>query len=216
MPRLRWLTFDSSLLSAPVNCREVRVSGDLWQYITGALLPLTDNRNWEAHGTATPEECADYFREAIEGHWQSMCAYIGEIRPFAFSPLPDGWLPLDGTAVDATDYAELANIIPSSWLSGGNINLPNAAGRSLVGEGGGYDLGDIGGEEEHTLTIAEMPAHQHSYEVSVLTADIVGELPAPALDALAPASTGSTGGSDAHNNMPPYLVIHWGIFSGVL
>jgi len=216
MPSQAWLTPDLTLLSAPVNCRTIHVPGDLWPYITGALLPLTYLTSWEQFGTATPEETAAFFEDVLTNHLSSMCAYIGEIRPFVFSPLPDGWLLLDGTAVDETDYPDLAAVVPGAWLSGGNINLPDMVGRSLVGEGTGYDVGDTGGAETHTLTEAEMPAHTHSYEVSIITADILGELPAPSLDALAPAVTGSTGGGDAHNNMPPFLVVYWGIFSGVL
>jgi microcystin-dependent protein len=216
MPRQAWLTPDLTLFSAPVQCRTIELPGDLWQYITGALLPLTYVTNWEQFGTATPTESAEYFQNVIGEYLISMCAHIGEIRPFTFTPLPDRWLLLDGTAVSVTDYPGLAAVVPSSWLSGGDINLPDMATRVLIGAAGtGYALGAVGGEEEHTLTVAEMPAHNHSYEIAVLTVDIAGELPAPALDALAPASTGSTGGGDAHNNMPPFLVINWGIYAGV-
>lgn len=216
MPRLAWLTPDLSSFSAPVRCRTIHIPGDLWQFITGALLPLTFPGSWEQAGTATPEETAAFFEDVLTNHLSSMCAYIGEIRPFAFSPLPDGWIPLDGGSVLAADYPTLAAVVPSSWLVDEDIFFPDMLGRSLVGFGTGYALGEIGGEEEHTLTVAEMPAHDHSYDVAVITADILGELPAPSLDALAPTVTGSTGGGDAHNNMPPYLAVYWGIFSGVL
>lgn len=212
--RLAWLTPDIASLSAPVQCREIVIPGDLWAYITGALWPLTIASNWEQYGTATPDESAAFFQEAIGQYLISMCAHIGEIRPFAFAPVPDRWLALDGASVDADDYPLLADVVPASWLGGGNINLPDMTARGLVGHGGGYDLGDVGGEETHDLTIAEMPAHTHDYEIAVLTADIAGEIPAPALDALAPAVTGNTGGGDSHNNMPPYLVIVWGIYAG--
>lgn len=210
---LAWLTPNSEQLSESRDCRTVRVPGSLWLYVSGSLLQLTHSYNWETSGTATPDDMADFFSQVFEEFLMGNCN-VGEIRPFVFSPLPDGWLLLDGTAVDEDDYPALAAVVPSSWLSGGNINLPDMTARGLVGEGSGYGLGDAGGEEEHTLTTAEIPAHTHSYEISVLTADIVGEIPAPALDSLAPATTGSTGGGDAHNNMPPYLVVNWGIYAG--
>jgi len=216
MGRQAWLTPNAADFGAPVDCRNIHIPGDLWQFITGALLPLTFVSSWEMAGTATPEETAAFFEDILTDHLNSMCAYVGEIRAFSFSPLPAGWLPLDGTAVDETDYAALAAVVPSAWLSGGDINLPDMTGRGLVGQGTGYDVGDVGGAATHTLTEAEMPAHTHSYEISVVTADILGELPAPSLDALAPTVTGSTGSGDAHNNMPPYLIVVWGIFSGVL
>lgn len=210
---LAWLTPDTGQFSESQDCRNLRLPGSLWSYVSGALLELTKAENWEQFGTATPDESSSFFLEFFSEYLMTNCN-VGEIRPFVFSLLPPGWLALDGTAIDEDDYPALAARVPSSWLSGGNINLPDMTGRGLVGEGSGYSLGDAGGEEEHTLTTAEIPAHTHSYEVSVLTADIVGELPSPALDALAPATTGSTGGGGAHNNMPPYLVITWGIYAG--
>lgn len=216
MNKPAWLTPDLALLSAPVACRTIHIPGDLWQYVTGALLPLTYPASWEGFGSASPEEMAAYFEDVLTNHLESMCAYIGEIRPFAFSPLPNGWLHLDGGSVLAADYPDLAAVVPASWLVDEDIFFPDMLGRTAVGFGTGYPLGDIGGEEEHTLTVSEMPAHDHSYEVAVVTADILGELPAPSLDALAPTVTGSTGGGEAHNNMMPFLAVNWGIFSGVL
>jgi len=214
MTNWRWLTPNTSSFSAPVKCRTIRLPGELLAYITGALVPLTYQDSWEQHGDATAEATAGFFAEILEYHLNSMCAYVGEIRPFTGSPLPDNWLLLDGTAVPEANYPALAAVVPASWLSGGDIVLPDMTGRGLVGSGTSYDSGDQGGEETHTLTESEIPAHTHSYEVSVLSTDILGELPAPSLDALAPATTGSTGGGDAHNNMPPFLVVNWGIFAG--
>lgn len=209
-----WLTPDLSLFSESLDCRVIRVPGSLWYLVSGALLYLTEPTNYEQFGTATPDETADFFQQIYQDFLMSQCAYIGEIRPFTFSPVPAGWLLLDGAAVNVTDYPGLAAVVPGAWVSGGNINLPDMIGRGIVGSGTGYTLGDVGGEENHTLTVDEIPPHTHSYEVAVLTADIKGELPAPALDALAPSSTGSTGGGDPHNNMPPYLVVNWAIYAG--
>lgn len=211
-----WLTPDSTLFSAPVRCREVKLPGDLIPYITGALFELTLPENWEAHGTATPTATAAFFYEVWEYYLNSMCAHVGEIRAFSYLAVPDGWIPMDGGSILAADYPDLAAVVPPAWLVGDDIFLPDMLGRALVGSGSGYTLGDIGGEESHVLTTPEIPAHTHTYQISVVTADIKGELPAPALDALAPASTGSAGSDQAHNNMPPYLAIVYAIFSGVL
>jgi microcystin-dependent protein len=69
--------------------------------------------------------------------------------------------------------------------------------------------GQVGGEEDHSMTISEMPAHTHSGGVSSGgssggsgTRDLV-------------TSTGSAGGSTAANNMPPYAVVNWIIYGGV-
>lgn len=80
----------------------------------------------------------------------------------------------------------------------------------LLASGTSYSNGATGGEAEHTLTIAEMPTHHHktgsrqtygsgstwgliNYGSSVSTQD---------------RDTSSTGGGQAHNNMPPYLVVN--------
>jgi len=214
--RFAWLTPDLAAFSAPADCRTIAIPGDLWMFVTGALLPLTRPSNWEEDGDATPEQAAAYFEEILNSHLNSMCAYIGEIRAFSFTTLPAGWLPLDGELVLAAEYPALAAVVPASWIVGEDIALPDTTHRGLFGHGAGWDVGDVAGEETHTLTAAEMPAHTHDYEVAVVAADALGELPAPALNSLAPTVTGSAGSGDPHNNMPPYLVVVWGIYHGVL
>lgn len=63
-----WLTPDIDQLSNPLTCRKISISGDLWLYLTGALELLADSNNWEQFGTATPEEIASYFRDAIDAY----------------------------------------------------------------------------------------------------------------------------------------------------
>lgn len=85
--------------------------------------------------------------------------------------------------------------------------------RFLIGAGASYQVGDTGGEREHTLTTAEMPNHSHN--VSLYDNDpsgFVGEEDAQI--AIHPESqlsigvrTSYTGGGQAHNNMPPYLAV---------
>jgi microcystin-dependent protein len=187
--------------------------------MSGALSELANVRNWEQFGTATPEETADYFQTVWEDFLVSRCAHIGEIRAFALSVLPSGWLALDGQTYDGDDYPELIAVLPSGWVSGNSFTLPDAAGHSLVGDGnagfGNFSIGDSGGSHQHVLTTAEMPAHTHSYTAPVVATDILGEIPAPAVNAEIPAVTGSAGGGQAHNNMPPYLVIVWAIYTGL-
>lgn len=91
--------------------------------------------------------------------------------------------------------------------------------RFLLAAGSTYEAGSTGGEAEHVLTIAEMPAHNHRLKTDINSPDYnvtwpewfeytdgwtqdAGETEAPA------THTTSTGGGVAHNNMPPYLVVY--------
>lgn len=94
----------------------------------------------------------------------------GALQPYAGTSTPTGWLLCDGTAVSRTTYAALFAAIGTTWGSGDGsttFNLPNLQRRTLVGSGGSATatlsnaVGNTGGEETHTVTIAEMPAHAH-------------------------------------------------------
>lgn len=210
----------SSLESTNRDCRSLSVNPDLWYLVSGALDYLSREENWEQFGTATPEETAEFFLALWDDFIMSRCAHIGELRAFSFNPPPDKWLVLDGSTYDSDDYPELAAVIPSSWLDNGTFTLPDMAGTGLVGSGtapvNSYTLGDTGGEEEHTLVTSEIPAHTHTYTAPVISSiDLAGELPDGINVQASPTNTGSTGGGNAHNNMPLYLVITWAIYAGV-
>lgn len=94
----------------------------------------------------------------------------GFIVAFGGTVVPSGYLGCDGTAVSRTTYAPLFSAIGTTWGSGDGsttFNLPNLQRRALVGSGGtgsstlANTVGATGGEETHTLTIAEMPSHDH-------------------------------------------------------
>ena len=81
-----------------------------------------------------------------------------------------GWLRCDGRSVAKADYGILFNVIGYTFGgSGANFNLPNAQGR-VVGHVGSnytdpssnYVAGDLSGQDQITLTIAQMPSHNHN------------------------------------------------------
>lgn len=159
--------------------------------------------------------------------------YIGEIRLFAFPRVPDGWLACDGQSLPISQYDTLYAILGTTYGGDGiqTFNLPDLRGRVPLGQGqapGGaaYVLGEVDGEDEHTLIQTEMPAHSHSLLGSTVTADTptpgtavhlatasTGNLYAPATGAapyevMAPCVT-VTGQSVAHNNIMPTVVSNY-------
>lgn len=162
---------------------------------------------------------------------------VGEMRPFAGTSAPTGFLLCDGTAVSRATYAALFAVVSTTYGVGDGsttFNLPDARGRSLIGAGQGTGLtnralGATGGEEGHTLTAAEGPIHNHPITDPGHNHAQRGTLrTAPATGATGMAdnsggvavgytSTDTTGitvsnnttGGGAHNNMQPFLAINY-------
>lgn len=78
----------------------------------------------------------------------------------------------------------------------------------LLTAGDIYTAGDTGGEAEHTLTIDEMPAHTHTQAMAESNASSANYARMGYQSEVFRGATGSTGGGQAHNNMPPYLVVY--------
>jgi len=105
--------------------------------------------------------------------------------------------------------------IPSGWaLCNGSNGTPDLRERFIVGAGGdnpnvngtGYNIADAGGEVNHTLTIAEMPSHTHSYNQPASTGYVTESGDRPRVVASS-TTTGSTGGDEPHENRPPYYAL---------
>ena len=82
----------------------------------------------------------------------------------------------------------------------------------LLAAGDTYTAGSTGGEAQHTLTIAEMPSHDHAAgnNIQFVTSGSPAEwnIATGSQNYHAVANTTSTGGSQPHNNMPPYLAVY--------
>lgn len=153
----------------------------------------------------------------------------GTIIQSAAISVPNGWLNCDGAIILRTTYTNLFNVIGytySTMFSGTDLsfNVPDLQGRVAVGSGAGQGLtsrtlGDKGGEETHTLTVAEMPSHSHSitrrsnpdagaYDTNGVNAQ---ESSAATTDRATSGSfnTSSVGSGQAHNVMQPYIVLRY-------
>jgi microcystin-dependent protein len=172
----------------------------------------------------------------------------GIVVPYVGSTAPTGWLLCYGQEISRTTYATLYAIIGTSFGSGNGsttFNLPDLRGRAAIGPdnmGGGSagrvvaatSQGVTGGAEsvnlahthttsDHTLTIAEMPAHSHNeYQIgSTYGGAGGGATPFWANDGSGTVQTSTVGGGGAHNHgptgsalgtteiMPPFVTINF-------
>lgn len=97
-----------------------------------------------------------------------MEAFIGEIRPFAFTYVPVPWLLCDGSVYSVLEYQALASVIGFAYGGDGQTTfaVPNLLGATMLGAGvgpglSGYILGQVAGGAQVTLSRAQMPAHDH-------------------------------------------------------
>ena len=147
--------------------------------------------------------------------------YVGEIRMFAGNFAPAGWMFCDGSLLPISENETLFNLIGTTYGGDGQSTfaLPDLRGRVPIHVGSGHTLGERGGEQAHTLSIAELPTHTHSARASSTN----GTTPLPSGNTLAAgnnmyaaptnltslqASTVATvGGSQPHVNMQPFLTL---------
>lgn len=142
---------------------------------------------------------------------------------------PTGWLEEDGSAVSRTTYALLFAVIGVTFGAGDGsttFNIPDSRGRtsfSTAPFNGGTAgrivtqtaIAGVGGEEFHTLSLTEIPAHTHTYfSYTRSNAISSGGGNYPSVDSPG-NSTGSAGSNAAHNNMPPYILKRKIIYAGV-
>lgn len=211
--RMPWHTKDSE---PGLKCRVFSLPDDsswLADFI-GALIPLTRAWNWEQVGTLSPDEMAQFWTDVLAGiDLRKDCMSIGTVLFTAGSDKPDNALWCNGAEVEQSAYPLLYDVLGNTWgsASPGNFKLPDLRDRVPVGttpgSTGDYGLGDTGGAKTHTLTTDEIPAHTHSvhdHETGVIGLEI---LPA-STPALTSGTSGSTGGGEAHNNMPPYAALN--------
>ena len=102
----------------------------------------------------------------------------------------------------------LANI-PSGWaLCDGTKGTPDLRDSFILGAGSKYSVGATGGEATHTLTIAEMPAHTHTHNGIIEAQPIGGGLKSgTSWGNNKGGVTGSIGGGQSFNIMPPYYAL---------
>jgi microcystin-dependent protein len=150
--------------------------------------------------------------------------FLSEIKVVSFNFPPKGWALCNGQSLPINQNQALFALLGTTYGGNGQttFNLPNLRGRVPIGFGGSYTLGEAAGETAHTITMGEMPAHNHFVRASSLAGDtpiptgnfLAGPLnlsyrPPDNLTIMNPATISTIGGSQAHTNVQPYLVLNF-------
>ena len=159
--------------------------------------------------------------------------FLAEIRMFGGNFPPSGWALCNGQLMSISQNTALFALLGTTYGGDGRVTfgLPNLQGSTPIqqGQGGGLSqryLGETGGTPNVTLINSEMATHTHT----ALSFDGAGDSTSPTNNTWAQSRTGRsgdplystgqapnilmngqavmpTGGSQPHNNMPPYLTI---------
>jgi microcystin-dependent protein len=150
--------------------------------------------------------------------------FLSEIRIMSFGFAPQGWALCNGQLLQINQNQPLFALLGTTYGGDGRINfaLPNLQGRTPIHFGSGHTLGEVGGEQAHTLSIAELPTHVHPVNATTATATtntpatnlLLGQStssqfygPPSNLVSMAPNAVTNIGGSQAHLNMQPFLTL---------
>ena len=151
--------------------------------------------------------------------------FLGMIAIYPYNFAPRGWAMCNGQILPIAQNTALFSLLGTTFGGNGQTTfaLPDLRGRAPLSQGQGpglssYDLGQVGGVESQTLTINQMPAHNHQVHAS--DGDATSNKPdggylaqgnqytnvAPNV-LMGPAMIGNTGGSQPFSLLQPYLVL---------
>ena len=148
--------------------------------------------------------------------------FLSELRIMSFVFVPKGWALCNGQLLPINQNQALFSLLGTTFGGDGRVNfaLPDLRGRVPIHVGSGHTLGEKGGEQAHTISIAELPTHTHSVQGSSTATNGVATpngnflgggnnvYHAPSnLTSMNPATITNVGGSQAHLNMQPFLTL---------
>jgi microcystin-dependent protein len=156
--------------------------------------------------------------------------FLGEIRIVGFTFAPRGWAMCNGQLLTISQNTALFSLLGTTYGGNGQTTfaLPDMRGNVPIHQGQGvgtssYSLGQMSGQEIHTLTTSELPLHNHTVNTSDSPRDnnypggaylgqgenIYTAPGGPNAGPMAPNSINLAGGGVPHNNMQPYLVLNF-------
>jgi len=167
---------------------------------------------------------------------------IGQLTAYITEFPPVNVLACDGSVLARVDYPELYEVLdPAFIVDADSFRVPDLRDRTIVGAGTTYSPANTGGSPTVTLDTTQIPSHDHTASAptvidtghshvessTIPTAITIGAgVPAPSalpsVGSTAPALTGisvlaptigNTGGGLAHENMPPFMALNYGVIA---
>jgi microcystin-dependent protein len=154
--------------------------------------------------------------------------FLSEIKIMSFNFPPKGWALCNGQLLPINQNQALFSLLGTTYGGDGRVNfaLPDLRGRVPIHMGNGgqgnHTLGEKGGSEAVTINIQQLPEHNHlinantgAGNVQIPNAAVLTKAPSNLygppgqLTAMNPGTITSVGGSQAHTNMEPYLVLNF-------
>lgn len=153
--------------------------------------------------------------------------FLSEIKLMSFNFPPKGWAFCNGQFLPINQNQALFSLLGTTYGGNGQTTfaLPNLRGQTPIHMGNGHTLGEVGGSTSVTVTQQTMPTHTHTLVASATDADSKSPLgrvlarqvgtpytttaPGGQLIGFPADAVSNFGGSQAHNNMMPYLVLNF-------
>lgn len=218
-----WAQIQSNALSGQRLTALTDISAVLILSLSWAYRPRF---RWDVGGIAPDDNQWNEIEYAISRmENEIMKGLIGAIIPHVLQDIGAfEALNCDGSTYLRVDYPELYEAIdPMLIIDADSFKVPDMRGAFPMGEGGSHLVGEMGGEETHILTVAEMPIHDHtttphnhtdgaSAPVVVTVgagAPVPSAVPSAGITSFETVIVGASGGDAAHNNLPPYFTVKW-------
>ena len=150
--------------------------------------------------------------------------FLSEIRLMSFNFAPKGWALCNGQLLPINQNQALFSLLGTTYGGDGRVNfgLPDLRGRVPIHVGNGQTLGERAGTETETISMSQMPAHNHLVQANSAPGNIgtpngnfLANISTKAygtftsLTTLSPSTVTNLGGSQPHVNMQPYLTLNF-------
>ncbi len=150
--------------------------------------------------------------------------FLAEIKIIGFNFAPPGWAMCDGQTLPINQNQSVFALLGTTYGGDGltTFALPDLRGRTPIHVSAAHNLGQRAGQEGVVLNVGQIPSHDHAMRASnsaASTAEVTGAslaesaqnayVASSANASLSADSVGNAGGGQPHNNMQPYLTLHF-------